>query len=447
MNDATQPADGYNRKSIFWICVLALVTAALSFSLRSGVAGAIQQGVFDPIDAARSGELIATALGNAFLGFAISLLVISPFLDVFGCKRIVLLASLCFIVGPAVIIYAPNAGDSMAIISMMNIGMVIAGVGWGATEASINPVTAALYPTEKTHRLNVLHAWWPAGIVAGGLLIIGSSKLFGGYDWRYIVAAIMAPGVVFGLWALTQKFPKTESTNLGVPFGQMLAEPFKRPSFWIFPAIMLATASAELAPGSWVDVALTQTVGMPGILVLIYVSALMFIMRHFAGVLAHRFSDMGLLAVCTVPAAIGLYLLAVANSPVTALLAATLWAIGVAFMWPTMLAAVSHRYPRGGPWTIGIVGFAGAMAIYYVLPELGKIYDVAKAQHAGSAEAFAALQAGSAELKAAVAYAAEKSFKAVAIIPAGLLVIFGVVCLIERKKKLGDPDATVQAPQ
>src|SRR5689334_9290427 len=120
MIDATRPTDGYNRKSIFWICVLALVTAALSFSLRSGVAGAIQQGVFDPIDAARSGEMIATALGNAFLGFAISLLVISPFLDVFGCKRIVLLASLCFIVGPALIIYSPGAGDSKAIISMMN---------------------------------------------------------------------------------------------------------------------------------------------------------------------------------------------------------------------------------------------------------------------------------------------------------------------------------------
>jgi hypothetical protein len=447
MIDATRPTDGYNRKSIFWICVLALVTAALSFSLRSGVAGAIQQGVFDPIDAARSGELVATALGNAFLGFAISLLVISPFLDVLGCKRIVLLASLCFIAGPALIIYSPGAGDSKAIISMMNIGMVICGVGWGATEASINPVTAALYPTEKIHRLNALHAWWPAGIVAGGLLIIGATKFHGSYDWRYLVATIMVPGVVFGLWALTQKFPKTESTNLGVPFGEMLAEPFKRPSFWIFPAIMLLTASAELAPGSWVDVSLTQTVGMPGILVLIYVSALMFIMRHFAGVLAHRFSDMGLLAVCTIPAAIGLYLLAVANSPLTALLAATLWAIGVAFMWPTMLAAVSHRWPRGGPWTIGIVGFAGAMAIYYVLPELGKIYDVAKAQHAGSAEAFAALRPGSPELKAALAFAAEKSFKSVAIIPAVLLVIFGIVWLIERKKKLGDPDTTAQAPR
>lgn len=444
MSDLNQPADGYNRNAIFWICVLALVTAALSFSLRSGVAGAIQQGVFDPIDATRSGEMIATALGNSFLGFAISLLVISPFLDVFGCKRIVLLASLCFIVGPALIIYAPNAGDSAAVISMMNIGMVIAGVGWGATEASINPVTAALYPTEKTHRLNVLHAWWPAGIVAGGLTIVGSSQIFDGYDWRYIIATIMVPGVLFGLWALTQKFPKTESTNLGVPFAQMLAEPFKRPTFWIFPAIMFLTASAELAPGSWVDVALTQTVGMPGILVLIYVSAIMFVMRHFAGALAHRISDMGLLAVCTVPAAAGLYLLAVANSPVTAIVAATLWAIGVAFMWPTMLAAVAHRYQRGGPWTIGIVGFAGAMAIYYVLPKLGRIYDVAKAEQAGSAEAFAALQPGSPELASALAFAAEKSFKAVAIIPVALLVIFGVVWLIERKKKLGDPDTTAQ---
>ncbi|MEO8314068.1 MAG: MFS transporter [Pseudomonadota bacterium] len=447
MSDATQPADGYNRRAIFWICVLALVTAALSFSLRSGVAGAIQQGVFDPIDATRSGEMIATALGNSFLGFAFSLLVISPFLDVFGAKRIVLLASLCFIVGPALIIYAPNAGDSAAVVSMMNIGMVIAGVGWGATEASINPVTAALYPTEKTHRLNALHAWWPAGIVAGGLGIIGSKQFIAGYDWRYVIATIMVPGVIFGLLALTQKFPKTESTNLGVPFGAMLAEPFKRPTFWIFPAIMLLTASAELAPGSWVDVSLTQTVGMPGILVLIYVSAIMFVMRHFAGALAHRISDMGLLAVCTVPAAAGLYLLSLANSPLTALAAATLWAIGVAFMWPTMLAAVSYRYPRGGPWTIGIVGFAGAMAIAYVLPELGRIYDVAKAEHAGSAEAFAALQPGSPELASALAFAAEKSFKAVAIIPVVLLVIFGVVWLIERKKKLGDPDTTVQAPR
>lgn len=443
MPEATKPEGGYNNGALFWICVLALFTAAVSFSLRTGASGAIQEAVFNPIDAAHSGELIATALGNSFLGFAISLLAICPFLDIIGAKRVVLLASLCFIVGPVLIILAPNAGGPDAIVQAVNVGMIICGIGWGATEASINPVTAALYPNDKTHRLNVLHAWWPAGIVAGGLTsILLFQQLHLG--WQAAIALIVVPGIVFGLWAMTQKFPKTESTALGMSFGGMLAEPFKRPTFWIFPAIMFLTASAELAPGSWVDVALTQTVGMPGIAVLIYVSAIMFGMRHFAGALAHRISDMGLLAVCTVPAATGLYLLSLANSPVTALVAATLWAIGVAFMWPTMLAAVAHRYPRGGPWTIGLVGFAGAMAIWFVLPKLGAIYDQAKLERAGGEEAFAAMQPGP-ELQQVLAFAAEKSFQTVAIIPVILFVIFGLVWLVERKKKLGDPGASAAA--
>jgi MFS family permease len=437
MAEAQQPADGFNRGALFWICVLALFTAAVSFSLRTGVSGAIQEGVFNPIDAANSGRMIGDALGASFLGFALSLLIICPFLDVFGAKRVLLLASVCYVAGPVLIILAPTAGDNAAIIAMMNWGMILCGIGWGATEASINPVTAALYPTDKTHRLNVLHAWWPAGIVTGGLASLGLSQFMTNFDWRVAIALITVPGILFGLWALTQKFPKTESTALGMSFGGMIAEPFKRPSFWIFPAIMFLTASAELAPGSWVDVALTQTVGMKGIWVLIYVSAIMFVMRHFAGALAHKISDMGLLCISTVPAGIGLYLLATASSPATALVAATLWAVGVAFMWPTMLAAVAHRYPRGGPWTIGLVGFAGAMAIRFVLPELGAIYDKAKLEAAGGDQAFAALQPGP-ELSQVLAYAAETSFKTVAIIPVILFVIFGVVWLIERKGKLGD---------
>src|SRR5262249_46899582 len=153
-----------------------------------------------------------------------------PFLDIIGAKRVVLLASLCFIAGPALIIYAPSAGGPDDIIQMMNLGMIICGVGWGATEASINPVTTALYPNDKTHRMNVLHAWWPAGIVAGGLAsIVLFQQLH--LDWKAAIALIIVPGVLFGLWALTQKFPKTESVALGVSFGGMLAEPFKRPSF------------------------------------------------------------------------------------------------------------------------------------------------------------------------------------------------------------------------
>jgi hypothetical protein len=49
------------------------------------------------------------------------------------------------------------------------------------------------------------------------------------------------------------------------------------------------------------------------------------------------------------------------------------------------------------------------------------------------------------ELQQVLAYAAEKSFQTVAIIPIILFVIFGAVWLIERKKKLGDPGASAAA--
>jgi MFS family permease len=396
-----------NRKAIYWICVLALFIAALSNSIRAGAAGAMKAALLDPIDAQHSGEMIGTVLGSSFLGFALSLLVISPLLDRFGAKRVILFAAACFIVGPGLVLLAAGTGASVYL--LLNVAMVIWGFGWGATEASINPVIASTYADDKTGKLNL--------------------------SWEVLVGLTIVPGVLLALWASRHSFPQTESAVAGVTFNEMIAEPFKRPSFWVFFAIMFLTASAELAPGAWVDVTLTNTVGFSGILVLVYVSAIMFVMRHFAGALAHRFSDMGLLLICTLPAAIGLYLLSVANSPVTALVAATLWAFGVCFMWPTMLAAVSRRFPRSGPWGIGLIGFAGALAIYFVLPELGKVYDSSKLQAAGGEAAFAALQPGSAEHQQVLAFAAEKSFQTIAVIPVALFFIFGAVWLLERRKQ------------
>ena len=421
-----------NHKAIFWISVLALFTAAIANAVRGGASDLMKLELFDTTHAANSGQLIGTALGNAFLGFAISLLVISPLLDKIGAKRIVLFAAACFVAGPALILVAPSAGGFDAINTALNAGMILTGFGWGATEGSINAITTTMYAEDKTGKLNVLHAWWPGGMIVGGLLCVA---LFGaGFGWRAPVAMIMVPGIVLALWASRHEFPPTESAAEGIPFGEMMAEPFKHAGFWIFPAIMFLTASAELAPGAWVQVALTETVGMQGVLLNVYVAAIMFAMRHFAGPLEHRFSDMGLLWISTVPAGIGLYLLSTANSPATALVAATLWAFGVCFMWPTMLAAIARRYPRSGSWGIGIVNFSGALAIYLVLPEIGKIYDNAKIEKAGGQAAFEALQSGSAGMHVVLAHAAEVSFKTISVIPLILFVIFGAVWFIERGK-------------
>ncbi len=427
-NPAASPT---NHRAIFWISVLALFTAALANSIRAGAAGAIKTAMLDPIDAQRSGEMIGTVLGNSFLGFALSLVVISPLLDRFGAKRVILFAAACFIIGPALVLASVGAGPS--VYTVLNIAMIIWGCAWGATEATINPLITTLYPDDKTGRLNVLHAWWPAGIVLGGLLSVLFFKQLE-LSWQLLIGLTIIPGIILGIWTMQHEFPQTESTAKGVTFGEMMAEPFKRPSFWVFFAIMFLTASTELAPGAWVDVTLTETVGFSGILVLVYVSAIMFVMRHFAGALDHRFSDMGLLWFTTVPAAIGLYLLSTATSAATALIAATFWAFGVCFMWPTMLAAVARRFPKSGPWGIGLVGFAGAMAIRFVLPQLGMIYDNAKLAKAGGEQALAALQPGTPELQTVLAYAAEVSFRSVAIIPVVLFFVFGLVWFFERGK-------------
>ena len=125
--------------------------------------------------------------------------------------------------------------------------------------------------------------------------------------------------------------------------------------------------------------ALTRTVHMPGILLLVYVSAMMFVMRHFAGPMAHKFSPVGLLWFSCLLASLGLISLSIANSPITGLLAATVWGTGVCYMWPTMLAAASERFPRGGAVLMGLMGTAGMLSVFFVLPQMGKVYDHYKA--------------------------------------------------------------------
>ncbi len=227
-------------------------------------------------------------------------------------------------------------------------------------------------------------------------------------------------------------FPSTEREANGVSMGDMLREVIKRPSFFIWFAAMFLTAASELAPGQWIDFALTEKVGFRGILLLIYVAGLMFVMRHFAGPLSHRLSNTGLLWFSSLFAAAGLYLLSIADGAVSALIGATVWGIGVCFMWPTMLASVAERYPRGGSWLIGLLGSAGALSIYFVLPKLGALYDTAKIELAGGQAQLATLSTEA--LREIENMAASESFATVALVPVVLLVFFAVLWFSERGK-------------
>ena len=187
---------------------------------------------------------------------------------------------------------------------------------------------------------------------------------------------LMIPALVLAWMVASSVFPVTERVAKGVSYSGMFSELLKRPLFWVFWVCMFLTAAAELAPGQWVNISLSNIVGMQGIILLVYVSALMFVMRHFAGPIADRTSPVGLMFISCLAAGIGLYLLSLADTPLLAFAAATVWGIGVCYMWPTMLAIVSERFVRGGAMAMGLMGFAGGMSIQFVLPQMGAIFDL-----------------------------------------------------------------------
>jgi MFS family permease len=420
---------GLDTRKLFLICVLSCTTNSISFSLRTSIASDIQTTLFDPIDPIHSASMLGSALGIAFLGFAFTVAFGSSLLDFLGMRRILTLCSLSFIVGTLSTIFADTIAHGPGVYNLVWLGMLLSGVGWGCSEAVINPLTTTLYPNDKTHRLNVLHAWWPAGIIIGGLvgLAIGALDM----SWRVKFAVVLLPSVAVLFLLLGSKFPKTERVAAGIPAREMFKEAF-RPSFLIWFFAMFLTAAAELAPGQWVDMALTRTVHIKGIWLLIYVSGLMFVMRHFAGTMVHKLSSVGLLWFSCLLASLGLLALSVANSPVMGFLAATVWGVGVCYMWPTMLAAASERFPRGGAFLMGMIGFAGCLSIYFVLPAMGSIFDSAKIKAAGGEAAFKLLTGDA--LNDVLVQASTASFRTVAVLPALLLFVFGAVWLNDRAK-------------
>lgn len=356
-----------NPRRLFMASCLSLVVTAMIFALRGNIEDLVTNdpslvGFFNPAEKAAQYGWLSTM---AFFGFAASILVASPMLDNLGMRNLLYLAFGLHIVGILGFILAPSY-------SLMAGAMLLAGFGNGLVEAVINPLIATMYPEEKTHKLNVLHSWWPGGLIVGGLLGYVMSKMQ--LDWRIQMGIILIPTIAYGLLLFGQKFPLTERAASGISTGEMFRTALN-PAFLLLLFCMMITASIELAPGQMVASVLGNLAQMSGILILVYGSALMFVLRYFAGPIAHRISPIGMMLASVVIAAIGLYLLSNVTSATGAYVAATVFYVGVCFMWPTMLGITSERFPQGGAFTMGLMGFAGQFALGIVIFNMGKVRD------------------------------------------------------------------------
>src|SRR5204863_7301043 len=98
-------------------------------------------------------------------------------------------------------------------------GTLCIGLGNGLVEAFVNPLTATIYADQKTEKLNLLHVWFPGGIVIGGLVAFGLALLH--LNWQVRMAFILVPTFAYGALFLGQEFPATERVQQGVTTAGM----------------------------------------------------------------------------------------------------------------------------------------------------------------------------------------------------------------------------------
>lgn len=364
------------RKKLFAGICLALLPTAFSFILVSNILGQLKnEFILTNADVGYIG-------GAALWGMTISLLVIGPFLEKIGLKKATIGAFVGHISGVTLFLIGYLfAGDPSAF-WILFLGAIGMGVGNGMIEVAGNPLTAALYPDNKTTKMNHFHSFYPAGLVIGGLLgwamtQIGAVGPLNIGHWTAQIAIVYIPILIYGWLLFPRRFPKTETAEAGIPTSEVFKYTFTTLPVLGIIFLTILTLAMEMGPMRWIPDVL-QSAGLHGILVLVWISGLMFVLRFYAEPFVEKLTPTGMLLVASFLTGIGLVMFGLIETGVVALMiAGAFYAFGIAFFVPTMLGLMSEQFPKAG--SLGIVlllgmGFFGGGVANAVIGEIADSY-------------------------------------------------------------------------
>jgi MFS family permease len=427
-HSTTTDGTPFNAQRLLWAGFMAILAAGVGFAIRGGILGQwAEQYGFTQTE-------LGAITGGGLTGFGIIILLSSLIADRIGFGKLMFAAFVMHLVSAGLTLAtgaAFAAGGKPLAFQCLFWGMFLFAIGNGIAEAVVNPLVATLFPKNKTHYLNILHAGWPGGLILGGLAsyFMAGSDATKPVSWQVQISLFLIPVVLYGLMMLGQRFPKSEAGDSGVSFRDMLGELgligaaviccllalFFKSDLGLPPLVAAGIAAAllavfgaatgfrfghlllgfllvihalvgyvELGTDSWIS-KITGAImesKANGLLLFVYTSSLMFILRFFAGPIVERISPLGLLAVSAILGAVGLSLLGNAEGAVMCVVAATIYGIGKTFLWPTMLAVVSEQFPKGGAITIGAAGGVGMLAAGLLGgPGIGFLQDKNASEH------------------------------------------------------------------
>ena len=420
--------------ALFWGCFIALITTSYAFFSRMYLCD-VRFGLDFGIDKVTIGAL----KGAGVWPFAISIILFSFIIDRIGYKTAMIISFCCYVIYALMAFAAYGAiqgveGPALAAARLKGYGLlywgsVILGFGNGTVEAFINPVVATMFSKEKTKWLNMLHAGWPGGLVVGGIATIAMADIAAKGDWRIVLGLVLVPAIAFLVMLIRATFPVNEREAAGVSYLDMLKEfgvfgavvafglifaqleqvpelkalffpnavlvytalvaigfgvvtkSFGHPLLAFMIVIMMPLATTEIGTDGWITGLMEEPMKHAGAnpgWVLVYTSFIMMVLRFFAGPIVHRFSPVGLLIASAVLAILGLKALSFTGSSglIAIFAAATLYAFGKTFFWPTMLGITAEQSPKGGALTLNGVSGIGMLAVGILgFPFIGSLQE------------------------------------------------------------------------
>ena len=417
-----------NAQRLLWAGFMAILAAGVGFAIRGGI--------FDNWgkEFGFSGAQLGAIGGAGLSGFCFGIIIGGVICDKIGYGKLVVTAFLLHIASAFVTFAAvPGDGSAAAQSTAYNFlfgGMFIFAFANGTLEAVANPLVATLFPKNRTHYLNILHASWPAGMILGTMLgwWLDDVQML---HWKYQLALYLIPTAIYGFMFLGQSFPKSEAAAKGSSLGDMFKDVgilgaivisallvlfcggflplfglspdtaekvgyvvgglavisvgvltrFSLGSILLFVLFVTHAliGSVELGTDQWIQyITGNLFTSQQGKQLFLWTSAIMFGLRFCGHWIENtlKLSPIALLLICSILAFVGLQLASGMETFGMALVAMGIYAVGKTFFWPTMLAVASDRYPRTGAIAISIMGGIGMLSVGTIGgPGLGYLKD------------------------------------------------------------------------
>src|SRR5258705_7221293 len=195
-----------NAARLLWAGFVAILATGVGFGVRGGILA--NWGA----EFGFTGAELGAITGAGLTGFCFGIIIGGLVVDRLGYGRLVVAAFALHVLSAFVTLGAAPTQEKAVAYNLLYWGTFIFAVANGTLEAVANPLVVTLFPTKRAHYLNILHASWPAGLVAGGAIGWIFRDHFGGH-WKWPLRPVLLSTGLYGIMFYRQPITLSSASH------------------------------------------------------------------------------------------------------------------------------------------------------------------------------------------------------------------------------------------